>query len=443
MYDGWRAAGIIVVLGLLSTVVVAYVAGVGDYDAEVVVVVVAALGVAITTLAALFVRAVALSREAADQQVVRRTAELQTLIDRAPDPTMVVDRDGTIRSASERVHSLLGYDAAELVGRSVEDLVPAGIRGIHVRHRSTYLTGQPSAREMGPDRELSVVHRDGHEIAVEISVNPLPAGEDGQVNQVVVALRDATMRREARRHLEESISQRASFLRTVSHELRTPLTAIAGFTDLLETSWDTFDDTRRREFLSRIGRNAVGLHALIEEILAFSSLERGKAEIAPGPMNLAETVRSVVQQLSPVLDGHQVVVDAPEYVPAFADEQATLRILTNILVNAARYSPADTTITIRAVADDPARVIVDDEGPGIPEHERRLVFEHFWRGDHSHVIRQTGTGIGLAVVAELASLLGGDVQAGESPGGGARIVVSLPVRPSDTATVGAGPESSG
>jgi PAS domain S-box-containing protein len=426
----WRAPAAIVALGLVSTVVIAYVAGVANYEHSVIVVVVGALGTTSTVLAALFVRAVTRSRAEAAELVARRTAELQTLIDRAPDPTMVVDRDGTIRSASERAESLLGWARDELIGRSVEDLIPADVRDVHVRHRATYLTGEPAAREMGPDRELTVLHRNGHEIAVEVSLNPLPPGADGQVDQVVVALRDATLRRRARQNLEESISQKTAFLRTVSHELRTPLTAIAGFTDLLETSWDTFDDATRREFLRRIGRNAVGLHALIEEILAFSRLERGKVTVDPGPMDLAATVRSVVQQLDPVLGSHHVVVDTPEHVSVFSDDQTVGRILTNVLVNAARYSPVGTTITVTVTAEDPALVTIDDQGPGIPEDERRLVFEQFWRGNHSHVIRQTGTGIGLAVVAQLTRLLGGDVRAAEAPGGGARIELALPVRSS-------------
>ena len=150
-------------------------------------------------------------------------------------------------------------------------------------------------------------------------------------------------------------------------------------------------------------------------------------------MDLAATVRNVVQQLDPVLASHKVVVDAPEHVSVVSDDQTVARILTNVLVNAARYSPVGTTITVTVTAEDPALIIVDDQGPGIPENERRLVFEQFWRGNHSHVIRQTGTGIGLAVVAQLTRLLGGTVNADEAPGGGARIVLALPARPSDDA----------
>lgn len=432
MNDRWRAPGVIMVIGLVSTAIVAYVAGVTDYDRTTVVAIVVVLGIVFTAVGTLFVRAVARSWEQAERIVEQRTAELQTLIDRAPDPTMVVDRDGTIRRASERVEALLGYPPTELVGQSVEILVPEAIRDLHVKHRANYLTGQPEAREMGPDRELTVLHRTGDEIAVEISLNPLPADADGQVGQVVVALRDATMRREARQHLEESVSQKSAFLRTISHELRTPLTAIAGFTDLLENSWDTFDDKTRREFLGRIGRNAVDLHALIEEVLAFSRIERGKVAVDPGPMNLAATVRSAVQKLAPVLAKHEVAVDAPEHAAAYADEDGVDRIVTNIVVNAARYSPPGSRITVTVQPGDPATIVVDDQGPGIPEAERRLVFEQFWRGNHSHVIRRTGTGVGLAVVAELTRLMSGSVHADEAPGGGARIVVTLPVAPPAT-----------
>jgi signal transduction histidine kinase len=231
--------------------------------------------------------------------------------------------------------------------------------------------------------------------------------------------------REVARHLREADELKTAFLNTVSHELQTPLTAISGFTELLLTQ--PLPEEQREDYLRRVRRNAQVLSTLIAEVLAFARLEREDLDLQPVPLDLVAETALVVDQLTPLLDRHTVVVDAPDAVAARIDREAYVRILTNLLSNATRYSPAASTITISLRSQGGRAVLaISDEGPGIPPEEVERVFERFYRGATALDARVPGTGIGLSVVRELAERSAGTVRVTRSTSGGASFEVDVP-----------------
>lgn len=227
--------------------------------------------------------------------------------------------------------------------------------------------------------------------------------------------------------LYETDRLKTTFLRTISHELRTPLTAITGFSDMAVRHWDALDDARRLDFLERIRRNSTVLRTLIEEILDLTRLDRDDAIPARSPVSLSELVTEVVGDLAVVLGKHTVRLDLDPDVTAAADPLSLSRVVSNLLVNAARYASEGTTVEVAVFARDQWAVcVVADEGPGVSPAERPLVFERFYRGDLDAVLRTHGTGIGLAVVKELTERMGGRVELDDAQGGGARFSVYLP-----------------
>ncbi|MBA2282850.1 MAG: HAMP domain-containing histidine kinase [Acidimicrobiia bacterium] len=220
------------------------------------------------------------------------------------------------------------------------------------------------------------------------------------------------------------------FLATISHELRTPLTSIVGFTSLLLEAADQIDDEQRHDMLQRIDRNAHVLISLIEDLLQFSTLEQQNGALDPEAISLRPLALAVVGQLGPTLDQQTIDVAIPDGIVVLADEQGLVRVLTNLLTNASRYAPAGTVVTLGARLDEGRCVLtVDDEGPGVPEDERALVFERFFRGRGDWVTKTHGTGIGLAVVQRLVDAMGGEIEVADAPGGGARFTVTLPAAP--------------
>lgn len=384
---------------------------------------------------------------AADMTEDLREAQerLRALIDHAPDATLVVARDGTITMASRRVRDLFGYDPDDLIGRSIEDLLPEESRGLHRAHRGAFID-DPRPRDMGSDRSLAAVRADGSEFPVEVSLAPVGEGEQ---LEVIAAVRDVSVRREAEEllrgaleheraaaeRLRETDRLRAAFLETVSHELRTPLAAIVGFTEILQRREADLSKVQLADCIQRIDRNAHRLHGLIAELLDFSRVERAALDADLQPVDVSELVVGLTASLTTVLQGHAVELHVEPDVTVAADPGLLERAVTNLLTNAERYSPPGTTIRVTVEGRGTSGVVsVADEGPGVTLDERNLVFERFYRGAAARARNVPGTGIGLAVVREVIQLMGGTVevvQPQERPG--ATFVITL-TRLTTTAT---------
>ena len=143
------------------------------------------------------------------------------LLDAAPDPIVVVDSDGRITYSNARLRDVLGYEPDELLGSSIDALVPHRYHSAHPKHRADFLA-RPKSRPMGRKLELYAVHKDGREIPVEISLSPLET-ETGLL--VSAAIRDVSAQKELARQLVEANRAKSRFLAAASHDLRQPLQA--------------------------------------------------------------------------------------------------------------------------------------------------------------------------------------------------------------------------
>jgi signal transduction histidine kinase len=232
--------------------------------------------------------------------------------------------------------------------------------------------------------------------------------------------------RESVRRLEDLDRIKNRFIGTVSHEMRTSASAISGFANLLSSRWDRLDDEERRDLVTRIDRNGHSLVSVVEDFLDFSRLERRSPATDPPPASLSQLVATTVDDLAALAPRHRLVTRIAPDVTALVDRAAVERILTNLVSNAAKYSPEGSPITIAVESiGDSAVLTVDDEGSGIPPAEREKVFEVFYRAGHQSVAGTRGAGIGLAVVKEVVDRLRARVSVEDSPAGGARLVVAF------------------
>ncbi|HEY8301454.1 MAG TPA: HAMP domain-containing sensor histidine kinase [Jatrophihabitans sp.] len=218
------------------------------------------------------------------------------------------------------------------------------------------------------------------------------------------------------------------FLATASHELRTPVTAIVGFSTLLLERWEAMPATQQRALLQRVQANGNRLAALIEQLLDFSQLESGLPRATDQVLDLGETVRRILAEQPELQTDHQLELDLAAGCHVRGSQAAVERVVTNLVSNAAKYSPADTTITVGVrLAGDVVTLLVDDQGSGVAVEDRDKVFSRFYRGRGDAVARTRGAGIGLAIVAEYAASMSGAARVSDAPGGGARFSITFPL----------------
>lgn len=218
------------------------------------------------------------------------------------------------------------------------------------------------------------------------------------------------------------------FVATASHELRTPVAAVIGYANMLVDSWDDLDAETGLLYAQRVDTNARRLADLVEHLLDFSRLEQGGSYQGERVrIDLGEEVAALTLGLRDLIQDHDLQLTAEPGQLVAGSTLAVERVLTNLVGNAAKYSPAGSTISIRVEgAADLVRLVVDDEGPGVPEQEREQVFSRFFRGGGDEVVRTRGAGLGLSIVTEFAASMGGVVSTGAAPSGGARFEVTYP-----------------
>src|SRR6266571_4890477 len=225
---------------------------------------------------------------------------------------------------------------------------------------------------------------------------------------------------------------RSDFISGVSHELRTPLAQIRMFSETLTLGRVRSDEERRRS-LAIIDQEARRLTHLVENLLHFSRSERQTAHITPEPTALGPLVQEVIDGFAPLAAARGATIAAaiPEDLVVTADPGAVRQMLLNLLDNAVKYGPAGQEVRIGATRENGvAKLWVDDGGPGIPRADRERVWDRFWRLERDRESAVAGSGIGLAVVRELATLHHGRAwidDEGPAAGTGTRVVIELPV----------------
>jgi two-component system phosphate regulon sensor histidine kinase PhoR len=216
---------------------------------------------------------------------------------------------------------------------------------------------------------------------------------------------------------------RRDFLGNVSHELRTPLASIKA---LVETVEDEFENDEAREFLVRIDQQVDRLTVLVNELLDLSRIESGAIELKPETLDLRALVREAASLLRTRTEQDNITISCPTAsVVIEGDRLSLLRVITNLLDNAIKYSPPGGTIHVDAVDEgELAALSVRDEGPGIAEQDIPRVFERFYKGEASRA--GVGVGLGLAIVKHLVRAHGGTASALSAAGEGATFTVRLP-----------------
>jgi PAS domain S-box-containing protein len=240
----------------------------------------------------------------------------------------------------------------------------------------------------------------------------------------------------ARLAAERANRAKSDFLAVMSHELRTPLNAIAGHAQILEMGLHGPITPGQREALERIGRAQRHLLGLINNVLNLTRIETGRVEYRIRPVLVSSVLADLASLVQPQFAARDIALvsrlpdegaGADLYVAA--DREKLIQILTNLLGNAAKFTPPRGEVELRLVeGPDPtmAQIHVRDSGPGIPADKLELIFEPFVQLERSLTSPSEGTGLGLAISRDLARGMGGELYAESVEGEGATLVLSVP-----------------
>jgi PAS domain S-box-containing protein len=346
------------------------------------------------------------------------------------DAVIATDSRGRVLLMNPVAESLCGWTAAEAAGRPLD----AVFRIINEQTRQP--VESPAVRVIaegvvvGLANHTLLIGRDGVERPIDDSGAPI-RGPAGEVEGVVLVFRDVTERRRAEQRSAEEARRKDEFLAMLAHELRNPLAAVSNAAQLLAlpNAEDAHEWSRQV-----IGRQVHQLSRMVDDLLDVSRISRGKIQLRPQRVDLAEVVHSAVQVVRPLIDERRHVVDVttPSVPVEFeADPVRLEQVIVNLLNNAAKYTEPGGRIEIIAGLEAGRAVVrVIDTGIGIGPELLPRVFELFTQGDRALSRAEGGLGIGLTMVQKIAEMHGGGVGvSSDGPGRGSMFTVWLPVRP--------------
>ena len=348
------------------------------------------------------------------QAVAEKSRELETILAGIGDGVLVVDDDLRL--------VLMNPVAARIF--ALESPPPAGVP-VHllIDHEGFFsLLGevqQPPYRVHMREIELAAAIG-GKQAVYQALAAPLLAGDNLQ--GIATVLRDVTGQKELER-------MKSNFLSVVSHELKTPLHSMKGFVDIILMGKTGPVTEIQRDFLETVKQQNDHLQRMIDDLLEFSRLESGRVTLRLQPVDLPVVVEAVIDKLSPLAESAEVTLvnRAPETLPTFQGDPWRLeQVVTNLVDNAIKFTPAGGAVTISAHESDAhLHVSVHDTGIGIPHDQLERIFDRFYQVDGGANRLYKGTGLGLTICRHIVEHHGGRIWAESEPGHGATFIFTL------------------
>ena len=324
----------------------------------------------------------------------------RAILDTAPDAIITLDKLGIIQSFNHGAENIFEYDSDEIIGESIKTLMPQNIANSHDNYMADFKNTDQSII-IGKSRELYGKKKNGDKFPIDLTINAKVINNELLFTGVI---RDITERKKIDRLKSEFVS-------TVSHELRTPLTAIKGSLDIITKGLNLNLPEQATTMLDIANRNVERLLTLINDILDVSKLESGEINFVIEKIEINQFIKNITEMNQEYAKKHNTTfkcINGDNDVSVNVDKDRLEQVMSNLLSNAAKYSPKNVPVEIfTTVNDGVIRVSVKDYGPGIPEDFQDTLFEKFTQSDSGDTRQVGGTGLGLNISKMIIQKLGG------------------------------------
>ncbi len=415
---------------------------------------------------------------------------LSQLFQSAGEGMMVFNSEGKVQAMNPRAEELFGYQESELLGKTMEQLVPEKLRGGHIAHREKYIA-KPSRRSMGAGMDLSGQRKDGSTFPIEISLNYV---EQNQEILVVAFITDISLRKEQERLLERQreelkkqtleleskvkdrtrelehlnlglqsqiqerrLAERAlkksledvrkaeqevkkslekerelselksRFVSMASHEFRTPLTTIASSANLIAKYPNTDQQADREKHITRIGKSVTNLTGILNDFLSLEKLESGAVHVNVSEVTLHEVLEEAIRDMEVTLKkGQEIICKKAEDVSFRTDPHLLKNLIYNLISNASKYSDEGKSIWVICIPKKD-QLEIEIRDEGIGIPMDEQKNLFERFFRAANVTNIQGTGLGLHIVLKYVDLLGGKITFESKVGKGSSFIINLPI----------------
>ncbi|MCG2615340.1 PAS domain-containing sensor histidine kinase [Terrimonas sp. NA20] len=400
---------------------------------------------------------------------------LTSLFENATEGIILTNGQGSIVMVNPAAERIFEYEADELIGNTIEILIPDSMRAHHHTLRQDFYK-KPGNRQMGHGRDLYARKKDGSGIPVEVSLSFYKKNEElfviafivditerkkSEVNirtqqqelehmarrmqrlnaQLETKVEERTLiLKEALKKLEESQKDlsdaldkekqlneiKTRFVSMASHEFRTPLSTVLSSAALISKYTEGDQQDQRNRHVDKIRNSVKHLNDLLEDFLSLGKLDEGKVETHPSEFNAKEAILDIFDDLKGLLKpGQEFAYEHTGSEELFSDRKMIKNIFVNLLTNAIKFSDEGKVIEIKShVNEEGLQFSVKDHGIGIPEEDQQHLFSSFFRG--KNVLNIQGTGLGLHIIKRYLSIINGTIQLESKLNKGTKFDVFIP-----------------
>jgi len=363
--------------------------------------------------------AIALRNAWAVESLQESEERFRSVVETAGDAVISIDADGNTVYWNRAAETIFGYEAEEMIGKPITEIMPEHFRSPHEEGLARVAT-TGETRMVGNTVEMSGLRKDGTEFPLELSLATWKSKGSTFFTAVV---RDITERKKIDELKDE-------FIGLVSHELRSPLTVVIGAVHTALTEMERLSPEDTRQLLEDAAAEADILSHLLGNLLELSRAQANRLVLYVEPLDVRIVVKGVIDKIGPRHPEHGFTANVPAGLPPlYGDRLRIERILYNLLENAAKYSPRGEDVLVSAKRDRERLTIgVTDRGVGISVEHQAALFQPFQRLEDSVRAGVKGIGLGLLVCRRLVEAHGGRIWVESEPGKGSTFYFTLPLK---------------